>query len=187
MFLFLFFARNGNGKGGRENKIDITGYRERNILVGNISITIGNTDTCNHFKHLARHNHYSHAYSIHHTPTIQATQVVKFEIKKIPHIPHGRHGSSIQQSTSKPVAIAKSTVIDSNQQIQITSTAIAKSLHIHTQAHDSRKPGTLVHVEGTQTIGLQPMDFFITVCNIFILQVVAIRQQTTDSSNFLCD
>ena len=37
----FFFAGNGNGKYGRENEIDITGYREWNILVGNISITIG--------------------------------------------------------------------------------------------------------------------------------------------------
>lgn len=44
-FLFLFFHvgnGSGNGKGGRENEIDITGYRERNNSIGNISITIGN-------------------------------------------------------------------------------------------------------------------------------------------------
>ena len=70
MFLFLFAENeNGNGKGGRENRNDITGYRERNISVGNVSITIGklpitigNTDTCYHFKHLARRNSYNHAY-----------------------------------------------------------------------------------------------------------------------------
>ena len=39
----FFFAGNGNGNGtgGRENESDITGYRERNISVGNMWITIG--------------------------------------------------------------------------------------------------------------------------------------------------
>ena len=37
----VFFSGNGNGIGGRENESDITGYRERNISVGNMSITIG--------------------------------------------------------------------------------------------------------------------------------------------------
>ena len=37
--ILIFF---GNGKSGRENENDITGYREQNILVGNLSITIRN-------------------------------------------------------------------------------------------------------------------------------------------------
>jgi hypothetical protein len=39
-----FFSGNGsgNGKGGRENEIDITGYKKRNISIGNVTITIGN-------------------------------------------------------------------------------------------------------------------------------------------------
>jgi hypothetical protein len=37
----FFFVGNGNGIGGRENESDITGYREWNISVGNMSITIG--------------------------------------------------------------------------------------------------------------------------------------------------
>jgi len=40
----VFFIGDGNGNGidGRENETDITGYRERNMSVGNMSITIGN-------------------------------------------------------------------------------------------------------------------------------------------------
>jgi len=41
-FFFSFGNGNGNGKSGRENEIDITVCRERNISVGNISVTIGN-------------------------------------------------------------------------------------------------------------------------------------------------
>jgi len=45
LFLQLYFLvgnGNGNGKIGRENKIGITGYRERNQSVGSMPITIGN-------------------------------------------------------------------------------------------------------------------------------------------------
>ena len=40
----IFFTGNGNGNGigGRKNETDITGYQERNMSVGNMSITIGN-------------------------------------------------------------------------------------------------------------------------------------------------
>jgi hypothetical protein len=40
----VFLAGNGNRMGivGRENEFDIMGYRERNISIGNMSITIGN-------------------------------------------------------------------------------------------------------------------------------------------------
>ena len=54
--LVFFFAgnKNGNGKDGRENEIGITGYREQNISIGNMSIT------CNHSKHLAQRTSYNH-------------------------------------------------------------------------------------------------------------------------------
>ena len=60
----VIFVGNGNenGENGWQNEFDITGYREQIILIENISISIrkisiivGNTDTYNHLKHLARH------------------------------------------------------------------------------------------------------------------------------------
>lgn len=40
----ITMARNGSGNwiAGRENKFDITGYQQRNISIGNMSITIRN-------------------------------------------------------------------------------------------------------------------------------------------------
>ena len=38
--VFLVGNGRGNGKCGRENEFGITGYRERNISIGNMSITI---------------------------------------------------------------------------------------------------------------------------------------------------
>ena len=38
---FLAGNRSGNGKDGRDNEFDITGYRKRKLPIGNISITMG--------------------------------------------------------------------------------------------------------------------------------------------------
>lgn len=41
LVFFLAGNRSGNGKDGRENEFDITGYRKWKLRIGNISITMG--------------------------------------------------------------------------------------------------------------------------------------------------